>query len=101
MKSFLQFLMLIALTLFLTVGGAYAIRHNGLPDLLAEWFPQQFDPDYNKHMDIQQAIKLALLKECRKRGISFAYPTQTLYLAPTGNWPAANVALQPAAMKGA
>jgi hypothetical protein len=48
MKSFLQFLMLIALTLFLTVGGAYAIRHNGLPDLLAEWFPSQFDPDYNK-----------------------------------------------------
>jgi small-conductance mechanosensitive channel len=38
------------------------------------------DPDFNKHMDIQQAINLALLREFRKRGVAFAYPSRTVFL---------------------
>jgi small-conductance mechanosensitive channel len=36
--------------------------------------------DYKKYMDIQQRINLALKEEFDKRGIEFAYPTQTLFL---------------------
>ncbi|MDD2890942.1 MAG: mechanosensitive ion channel family protein [bacterium] len=36
--------------------------------------------DYNRYMDFQQTINLALKEEFEKRGIEFAYPTQTLYL---------------------
>lgn len=36
--------------------------------------------DYNKYMDIQQNINLKLFEEFAKRGIEFAYPTQTLYM---------------------
>ncbi|MDP8216878.1 MAG: mechanosensitive ion channel family protein [Candidatus Kaelpia imicola] len=36
--------------------------------------------DYNKYMDIQQEINLALFKEFESRAIEFAYPTQTLYI---------------------
>ena len=37
-------------------------------------------PDYNKYMDIQQEINFAIKEEFEKRGIEFAYPTQTLYI---------------------
>lgn len=37
-------------------------------------------PDYNTYMDIQQAINLALFKKFEEEGISFAYPTRTLYI---------------------
>ncbi|RJO65719.1 MAG: mechanosensitive ion channel family protein [Candidatus Omnitrophota bacterium] len=37
-------------------------------------------PDYNKYMDIQQEINFAIKEEFEKKGIEFAYPTQTLYL---------------------
>ncbi|MFA5255225.1 MAG: mechanosensitive ion channel family protein [Candidatus Omnitrophota bacterium] len=37
-------------------------------------------PDYNKYMDIQQEINFAIKEEFEKRGIVFAYPTQTLYV---------------------
>jgi len=37
-------------------------------------------PDYNKYMDIQQEINFAIKEQFEKRGIDFAYPTQTLYL---------------------
>jgi small-conductance mechanosensitive channel len=37
--------------------------------------------DYNRYMDIQQAINLALFRRFEREGISFAYPTQTLYIA--------------------
>ncbi|HPO45752.1 MAG TPA: mechanosensitive ion channel, partial [Spirochaetota bacterium] len=37
-------------------------------------------PDYNKYMDIQQDINFAIKEDFDKRGIEFAYPTQTLYL---------------------
>jgi small-conductance mechanosensitive channel len=36
--------------------------------------------DYNKYMDIQQNINLAIKEEFEKRGIEFAYPTQTLFV---------------------
>jgi small-conductance mechanosensitive channel len=36
--------------------------------------------DYNKYMDIQQAINLTIYEAFEKEGIEFAYPTQTLYL---------------------
>jgi len=36
--------------------------------------------DYNKYMDIQQSINLAIKEEFEKRNIKFAYPTQTLYI---------------------
>ena len=37
--------------------------------------------DYNKYMDIQQEINLALKEEFDKRGVEFAYPTQTLFIS--------------------
>jgi small-conductance mechanosensitive channel len=39
--------------------------------------------DYNKYMDIQQEINFKIKEEFEKRGIEFAYPTQTLYLNKT------------------
>lgn len=41
--------------------------------------------DYNKYMDIQQEINFFIKGEFEKRGIEFAYPTQTLYLNKTSN----------------
>lgn len=49
--------------------------------LLFEVVYYVLDPDYNKYMDIQQGINLALLRAFRERGIAFAYPTRTLHLA--------------------
>jgi len=39
------------------------------------------DPDYTQYMDIQQKINLSIYQEFEKRGILFAYPTQTLYVS--------------------
>jgi small-conductance mechanosensitive channel len=39
------------------------------------------DPDYNRYMDIQQAINLRIHERFEADGIEFAYPTQLLYLA--------------------
>lgn len=36
--------------------------------------------DYNKYMDIQQAINLSIYEAFEKEGIEFAYPTQTLFV---------------------
>lgn len=38
------------------------------------------DPDYNVHMDIQQAVNLELYRRFREEGIEFAYPTRTLHV---------------------
>jgi small-conductance mechanosensitive channel len=38
-------------------------------------------PDYNRYMDIQQAINLRLLREFTELGIEFAYPTQKVFVA--------------------
>ncbi len=40
-------------------------------------------PSYDEYMDIQQAINLSLFSKFAEAGIDFAYPTQTLHLAPT------------------
>ncbi len=36
--------------------------------------------DYNRYMDIQQAINLVIYEEFERRGVEFAYPTQTLFM---------------------
>lgn len=42
------------------------------------------DPDFNRFMDIQQAINLAIYRRVQALGIEFAYPTQTIHMrAPT------------------
>lgn len=38
------------------------------------------DPDYNRYMDIQQAINLELVRRCAEEGVEFAFPTRTLHL---------------------
>lgn len=38
-------------------------------------------PDYNRYMDIQQAINLRIHEELAARDVEFAFPTQLLYLA--------------------
>jgi small-conductance mechanosensitive channel len=38
-------------------------------------------PDYNRYMDLQQAINLRLHRQFASLGIEFAYPTQKLFLA--------------------
>ncbi len=40
--------------------------------------------DYNKYMDIQQKINIEIMEEFLKRGIEFAYPTQTVFLSKEG-----------------
>jgi small-conductance mechanosensitive channel len=52
------------------------------------------DPDYNKYMDIQQGINLALLRAFRERGIAFAYPTRTLHVVPVPGQVPASVTSQ-------
>ena len=37
--------------------------------------------DYNKYMDIQQAINFAIYEQFEQKGIEFAYPTQTLFVS--------------------
>lgn len=37
-------------------------------------------PDFNKYMDRQQAINLAIFEKFASEGVQFAYPTRTLYL---------------------
>jgi small-conductance mechanosensitive channel len=39
-------------------------------------------PDFNKYMDIQQAINFALHRKFAELGIEFAYPTQRLLVDP-------------------
>jgi len=38
------------------------------------------NPDYNLYMDIQQDINLKIYESFQEKGISFAYPTQKLFL---------------------
>ena len=38
--------------------------------------------DYNRYMDVQQAINLRLHRELGKLGVEFAYPTQKVFVAP-------------------
>ncbi|MBT8491671.1 MAG: mechanosensitive ion channel family protein [Deltaproteobacteria bacterium] len=38
------------------------------------------DPDYNRFMDVQEAINLRLFRNLNERGIDFAFPTRTLFI---------------------
>jgi small-conductance mechanosensitive channel len=40
-------------------------------------------PDYNAYMDIQQAVNLAIYERFEELGIEFAFPTRTVYIAPS------------------
>lgn len=40
-------------------------------------------PDYNVYMDLNQAMYLKIYEEFERRNISFAYPTRTIFVAPT------------------
>ena len=40
------------------------------------------DSDYNIYIDIRQRINFEIFRHFEKEGIEFAYPTQTLYMAP-------------------
>ena len=41
-------------------------------------------PDYNRYMDIQQAINLEIYRRFGQEGIDFAYPTRTLFVENAG-----------------
>jgi small-conductance mechanosensitive channel len=43
--------------------------------------------DFNKYMDIQQAISLGLHRKFAELGIEFAYPTQKLFVASLDQTP--------------
>jgi small-conductance mechanosensitive channel len=42
------------------------------------------DPDFNRYMDVQQHINLALLARFHEMGVSFAFPTQTMMVRGAG-----------------
>jgi small-conductance mechanosensitive channel len=42
------------------------------------------DPDYNRYMDVQQSINLAVLKKFKAEKIEFAFPTRTVELKTSG-----------------
>lgn len=52
------------------------------------------DPDYNRYMDVQQAINLALVQRFAAERIEFAFPTRTVHVQslPTAPAPTAAVA---------
>jgi MscS family membrane protein len=42
---------------------------------------EQPDPDFQKHMRVKQRINVAIMRAVEARGLSFAFPTQTVHLA--------------------
>lgn len=53
--------------------------------LIFEFVYYVMSAEYNRYADIQQEINLKIYNEFEKRGIEFAFPTQTLYLNKE-NW---------------
>ncbi len=39
------------------------------------------DPDFHKHMQLRQRLSLAFMRAVESRGLSFAFPTQTVHVA--------------------
>ncbi len=39
------------------------------------------DPDFHMHMALRQRLSLAFMRAVEARGLSFAFPTQTLHVA--------------------
>jgi small-conductance mechanosensitive channel len=65
---------------------AHFARHG--PDALEfESVYYVLSPDYNRYMDIQQAINLRIHEELGARGVDFALPTQLLYMDRGGPGP--------------
>lgn len=58
---------------------SHFMRH-GAASLDIETVYYVLSADYNKYMDIQQAINVRLHRELTKLGVEFAYPTQRLLL---------------------
>lgn len=52
------------------------------------------DPDYNRYMDIQQAINLEIYQKFEEEKIDFAYPTQTINFSGRSRIERCNDALQ-------
>lgn len=57
-------------------------KEYGAYSLNFEFVYYVLSPDYNLYMDIQQAINFGLHEEFEKRGIEFAFPTQTIFHSP-------------------
>lgn len=53
------------------------------------------DTDYNKYMDIHQAINLRIFEEFQQRHIEFAYPTRTVFTEPGATHPDSGKVLRP------
>lgn len=58
-------------------------------------------PDYNQHMDAQQAILLELYRRCEAHDISFAFPTRTVYIEGGADTPQRAAALPNRSGQGA
>lgn len=56
-------------------------QKHGLSALEFETVYYVLSPDYNKYMDIQQAINLRIHRAFAEMGVEFAYPTQRLLVA--------------------
>jgi small-conductance mechanosensitive channel len=57
-------------------------RSFGDYSLIFETVYYVLDPDYNRYMDIQQAINLAICEKFESEGIKFAFPTRTIHIPP-------------------
>jgi len=58
---------------------------HGVTSLEFETVYYVLSPDYNRYMDIQQAINLRLHRTLAKLGVEFAYPTQKLLISALGS----------------
>ncbi len=43
------------------------------------------DPDFHRHMELRQRLNLAFMRAVEARGLSFAFPTQTVHVASLPN----------------
>jgi small-conductance mechanosensitive channel len=52
----------------------------GVHSLVIETVYHINGPDYLDYARIQQAVNLGIIREFRRNGVEFAYPTQTLHI---------------------
>ncbi len=50
-------------------------------DVQLVWFA--IDPDWVRHMAVRERVNLKIMRAAAARGVEFAFPTQTVHLAPT------------------
>lgn len=58
------------------------LASHGLGSIDYETVYYVLSPDYNRYMDIQQAINVRLHRELAQRGVKFAYQTQRMIVVP-------------------